>query len=37
MIDYTLDPEHSILGILRDNNKDNVLLNGLQIGIDINR
>jgi hypothetical protein len=37
MINYTLDPEHSILGIVRDNNKDNVLMNGLQIGIDINR
>ncbi len=37
MIDYTLDPEHTILGILRDHNKDNVIMNGLQIGIDINR
>ncbi len=37
MINYTLDPEHTILGILRDHNKDNVIMNGLQIGIDINR
>ena len=37
MINYTLDPEHTILGIIRDKNKDNVLMNGLQIGIDINR
>jgi Putative beta barrel porin-7 (BBP7) len=37
MVDYTLDPTHSWLGILRDHNKDNVLMNGLTIGIDINR
>lgn len=37
MIDYTLDPEHSYMGILRNHNKDNVLMNGLTIGIDINR
>lgn len=37
MVDYTLDPEHSYLGILRNHNKDNVLMNGVTIGIDINR
>jgi hypothetical protein len=37
MVDYTLDPARSFLGILRDHNKDNVLMNGLEIGIDINR
>jgi hypothetical protein len=37
MIDYTLDPEHTWMGILRDHNRDNVFINGLTIGIDINR
>ena len=37
MVDYTLDPARSFLGILRDHNTDNVLMNGLSIGIDINR
>jgi hypothetical protein len=37
MVDYTLDPARGFLGILRDHNKDNVLMNGLEIGIDINR
>jgi hypothetical protein len=37
MINYTLDPEHTYMGILRDQNRDNVLVNGLVIGIDINR
>jgi hypothetical protein len=36
-IDYTLDPEHTWMGILRDHNKDNVFMNGLTVGIDINR
>ncbi|MGA2059765.1 MAG: BBP7 family outer membrane beta-barrel protein [Thermoguttaceae bacterium] len=37
MVDYTLDPARGFLGILRDHNKDNVLMNGLEIGIDVNR
>jgi len=37
MINYTLDPEHTSMGILRDQNRQNVLLNGLTVGIDINR
>ncbi|MGD0519417.1 MAG: BBP7 family outer membrane beta-barrel protein, partial [Thermoguttaceae bacterium] len=37
MINYTLDPEHTWMGILRDHNRDNVFINGLTIGIDINR
>lgn len=37
MINYTLDPEHTMMGILSDHNRDNVLVNGLTIGIDINR
>jgi hypothetical protein len=38
MVDYTLNGvTGNIMGILRNQNKDNVLLNGLTIGIDINR
>lgn len=37
MIDYTLGPDQTYMGILRDHNKDNVFMNGLTIGIDINR
>jgi hypothetical protein len=37
MINYTLDPEHTYLGILRDHNTQNVFMNGLVIGIDVNR
>jgi hypothetical protein len=36
-IDYTLGPDQTYMGILRDHNRDNVFLNGLTIGIDINR
>jgi hypothetical protein len=37
MIDYTLGPDQTYMGILRDHNRDNVFINGLTIGIDINR
>jgi len=36
-IDYTLGPDQTYMGILRDHNRDNVFINGLTIGIDINR
>jgi hypothetical protein len=37
MIDYTLDPNNNYMGIVRGMNNDNVFINGVTIGIDINR
>jgi len=37
MVDLHSRSRPRLLGILRDHNKDNVLMNGLEIGIDINR